>query len=265
MKLFEYEKLTLKDKKNFFKTNYRGTFKYYNNDYNGMSLKELYKLTYEQSILNSNQLEKTNNGLLAKNIRDFGEFSLEKKYVEEHEYFGDSLSPFSQAYIHDFVGPFYFEASMIFNNLQINNSNSYVIYNSADQMMMHYKAVLFGDYQISRKILVEVNQKRIANLGRDIINFSDKIWDDHKTRIVHYVNKYKFMTSSFLRDHLLSTKGKILVKATQDDCIWGVGLSKDDPKLKEYENWKGTNLLGELLTTLRISIDQDKIDFILKI
>lgn len=35
------------------------------------------------------------------------------------------------------------------------------------------------------------------------------------------------------------------------DKIWGIGLSKDDPKAWNKKTWRGRNLLGEALTKVR--------------
>lgn len=42
-----------------------------------------------------------------------------------------------------------------------------------------------------------------------------------------------------------------MVEASPLDKIWGVGLAEDDPKIKHRQNWKGKNLLGEILTRIR--------------
>ena len=39
----------------------------------------------------------------------------------------------------------------------------------------------------------------------------------------------------------------MLVEAAPCDKIWGIGLEKEDEKILDERNWKGTNLLGKCL------------------
>jgi ribA/ribD-fused uncharacterized protein len=55
-----------------------------------------------------------------------------------------------------------------------------------------------------------------------------------------------------LKKVLFSTKGTTLVEAAPNDTIWGIGLSKEDPRALNRETWLGKNLLGEILTNLRV-------------
>ena len=47
---------------------------------------------------------------------------------------------------------------------------------------------------------------------------------------------------------LVQHRGSLLVEAAGNDRIWGVGMRKDDPAIKQRANWKGLNLLGYILT-----------------
>jgi len=43
------------------------------------------------------------------------------------------------------------------------------------------------------------------------------------------------------------TGGKTIVEASPYDKIWGIGLSKDDPRALDRSQWQGTNWLGEAI------------------
>jgi predicted NAD-dependent protein-ADP-ribosyltransferase YbiA (DUF1768 family) len=53
-----------------------------------------------------------------------------------------------------------------------------------------------------------------------------------------------------MKQALLKHYGSLLVEAAPEDCIWGVGLRKDNPLIKDSTNWKGLNLLGYILTDI---------------
>lgn len=56
------------------------------------------------------------------------------------------------------------------------------------------------------------------------------------------------------------TYPKTLVEASPYDQIWGIGLSEDDPKAWNKLTWKGKNLLGEILTTVRDNLLKNGIE-----
>lgn len=49
---------------------------------------------------------------------------------------------------------------------------------------------------------------------------------------------------------LLKQKGCLLVEGAKNDQIWGVGLSTQDPRIRNRSNWAGLNLLGYILTDI---------------
>lgn len=67
-------------------------------------------------------------------------------------------------------------------------------------------------------------------------------------------NKAKFLQNDDILRELLKTVGTTIVEASPDDNIWGIGLSAEDPMAQNRSIWKGTNWLGEVLTSLRDEI-----------
>lgn len=59
---------------------------------------------------------------------------------------------------------------------------------------------------------------------------------------------FQFTQDKKMNRALLEHYGSLLVEAAKNDNIWGVGLSKDNPLIKNRSNWKGLNLLGYILT-----------------
>lgn len=62
---------------------------------------------------------------------------------------------------------------------------------------------------------------------------------------------FQFSQNEELKQQLLLTYPKTLVEASPYDRIWGIGLSENDPKAWNKLTWRGKNLLGEILTTVR--------------
>jgi ribA/ribD-fused uncharacterized protein len=129
-----------------------------------------------------------------------------------------------------------------------------VKYTSTEQHMMYNKAVLFNDLHIAGKILKTSNTKEIKALGRKVRNFDQKVWDQMHTFIVLEGNYEKFIQNENLADILVATEGLELVEASPYDKIWGVGLAVDHPDIIHKDKWRGTNLLGKVLTDVRAEI-----------
>lgn len=151
--------------------------------------------------------------------------------MEKFTYFWKSHSPFSQWYM----------AKFIIDGIE---------FNSAEQYMMYMKAVLFGDEEISQKILKVKMPSQHKALGRKVKNFQQEVWESNCKKIVYDGNYAKFSQNSELKQKLFETKGTI-VEASPVDRIWGVGLSEDDPRIKDRRRWRGKNWLGETLTQVR--------------
>ncbi len=124
-------------------------------------------------------------------------------------------------------------------------------YTSAEQYMMHGKALLFEDQETASKILETPDPKRQKQLGREVKNFDPEVWKDNARRIVYEGNCGKFMQNRELRDALIATGNALLVEAAPDDTVWGIGLAADDERAQAKETWRGRNWLGYVLTLLR--------------
>lgn len=155
------------------------------------------------------------------------------KLGEEYLFFYGQKSPFSQ----------WHKCSFIVQNEE---------FTCTEQYMMYMKARLFEDNKTASIILASgYAPKEHKNHGRMIKNFNQAIWDKNKISIVKTGNFYKFSQNKNLLNILLETKPKILVEASASDLVWGIGLSLDDPNRFDQRQWKGENLLGYILTSLR--------------
>lgn len=126
-----------------------------------------------------------------------------------------------------------------------------IIYNCGEQYMMAQKAILFRDQESFFKILKEQRPRHQQRLGRQIKNFNQEEWDDKKEEIVFKGNLERFSQNPDSLELLLSTGDSILAEASPYDKVWGIGLSENDPRALNIDQWKGQNLLGKALMKVR--------------
>ena len=126
-----------------------------------------------------------------------------------------------------------------------------MIYRTAEHWMMAQKALLFEDKAIFEKIIKSKSPGEAKELGRQVKNFEEDVWNKRRLDIVVSGNVHKFGQDSNLKAFLLSTKDRVLVEASPVDNIWGIGLSADSTDRENPRLWKGLNLLGFSLMTVR--------------
>lgn len=131
-----------------------------------------------------------------------------------------------------------------------------------EQAFMWAKAKYFGDEDIAKAILSETSDPMTCkHLGRMVSNYNDKKWDLVRYSFMYDVNFCKYTQDKELQNKLLDPKfeGKTFVEASPTDKIWGIGLAEGIPDhvLDNENNWKGTNLLGKVITRVRQIIKSD--------
>lgn len=127
-------------------------------------------------------------------------------------------------------------------------------FSSCEQYMMYQKALTFKDAEIAEQILKESHPAPIKMLGRKVKNFDLNVWNSVCFGIVVKGNLAKFSQNPEMLKYLLNTGGKILVEASPQDKIWGIGLSASSPQCDNAALWSGTNLLGFALCCVRIQL-----------
>ena len=175
-------------------------------------------------------------------------------------FFWETKSPFSQWHKSNFVSEhvsFHRGISGEQRDFLKQSLPSQIEFSCAEQFMMYHKAIVFLDREIANKICKTSNAREMKNLGRQIKNYDDDVWKYHRSNVVYAANALKFEQNRQLMDALLDTEETTLVEAAPDDSVWGIGLSADSPEAQERVTWKGKNLLGELLTLLRMETMSD--------
>ncbi|EED16103.1 conserved hypothetical protein [Talaromyces stipitatus ATCC 10500] len=133
------------------------------------------------------------------------------------------------------------------------NGDEEFTYANAEQHMMHRKALLFAGpshpitHQLQKAWKLEPGT--IRDLGRQIPDFSEQMWQQNRYAIVLEGNYLKFSQNGDLRRELLATEDRELVEASPRDRIWGVGFGAAYASENRRE-W-GLNLLGKALMETR--------------
>jgi len=131
-----------------------------------------------------------------------------------------------------------------------------VSYATAEHYMMAEKASLFSESSKANEALIQkivdaTHPQKAKQLGRQVEGFDNDIWNKHRFEIVVKGNVAKFSQNPGLSEFLISTGKRVLVEASPDDNIWGIGLTEDHSDADNPVKWKGTNLLGFALMEAR--------------
>ncbi len=126
-----------------------------------------------------------------------------------------------------------------------------ITYKTAEHYMMAEKARLFNNEEIRQKIIDCKSPAAAKKLGRQVENFNQEVWYQHRYEIVKKANFHKFSQNPALKHFLLQTKKRVLVEASPVDPIWGIGMAEDHDNAHNPKKWRGKNLLGFALMEVR--------------
>ena len=127
-------------------------------------------------------------------------------------------------------------------------------YATAEHYMMAEKAALFDDRATRERVLEATNPGAAKALGREVRNFNEDTWVQHRFDIVVRANRAKFGQNAALGQFLAQTGARVLVEASPVDKIWGIGLAQDDERANDPNAWQGLNLLGFALMQVRAEL-----------
>jgi len=124
-------------------------------------------------------------------------------------------------------------------------------YLTAEQFMMHQKALFFGDEEIAKKIMATDRPDEQKSLGRQVKDFNVDKWSKVCLGIVYKGNYAKFTQNEELKKELMETGDRMIVEASPYDQIWGIGMGENEEGIEDPMNWKGQNLLGWSIMMVR--------------
>ena len=124
-------------------------------------------------------------------------------------------------------------------------------FSSMEQYMMYRKAICFHDSDIADQILKTDNVSHIKELGRLVSGYDENYWNGVRQIVVFEGLIEKFLQNEKKKKKLKGTGEAFLAECAVKDRIWGIGLSMYDPNRFDRAKWKGKNLLGYALMTVR--------------
>jgi len=93
--------------------------------------------------------------------------------------------------------------------------------------MMYHKALLMGDTELAEGITATDTPAKAKQLGREVQNFQQQIWDDNCDRVVEEGNYAKFKQNEQLKAVLLGTGQRALVETSPNDRLWGISFNPE--------------------------------------
>lgn len=127
-------------------------------------------------------------------------------------------------------------------------------YNCAEQYIMEQKALLFGDTDTAKKIMLTDDPQEMRDLGRKVYPYIPNVWNGTRQLVLYRALKAKFLQNPQLLGQLLATGDRLPVECAKSDTVWAVGLRTNDPDVDEPEHWNGQNILGFTLQAVREDI-----------
>ena len=128
------------------------------------------------------------------------------------------IAIFSQWYPSPFTDPSYPDAT----------------FQTAEHYMMYRKAMLFHP-DSADAILKAPSPAEAKRLGRTIPNFDRDKWNAVADDVVERGNWLKFGQREDRQNLVINTGSRILVEASPEDRIWGIGFGADEAEGKEAE------------------------------
>ena len=177
------------------------------------------KLKYEDTMYTVDTIQK-----IPVDLSSIGTF-----HTNTHVYFSGQFSPLSNLYQ---------------CQLPIDGET----YSSVEQYFQTMKCMEQGKESIAKRILAATSSTEAMILGKEVK--CEEGWA--KTTGVGIMEKAITAKLEHVREFaniLKLHKEKLFVESSRH-LIWGIGLPFSDPKKENCDNWKGKNLMGQLLTTL---------------
>ena len=126
-------------------------------------------------------------------------------------------------------------------------------YHCAEQLIQHEKAKLFGDFETEDKILKAKSGLECKQVAYETENYEHDHWISQAAQLCKPGIKAKYEQSNNLKELLLNTGTKIIVKCSKDRN-WGSRVPLGQFNCLSEDKWYGQGILGPLLMEIRCEL-----------
>jgi hypothetical protein len=125
-----------------------------------------------------------------------------------------------------------------------------VEHKSAERFFQYMIADHFNDEAAKKKILEAVNSEAAETAVKNIQNFNEKVWNEHRLEAWKRAQKMKFDQHRDILNLLVLSKG-IYIGVASHDKFFGTGWRKNREESNKPVFWDGENQGGKILMHLR--------------
>ena len=126
-------------------------------------------------------------------------------------------------------------------------------YNSVEQYFQYKKAVLGGHRDVAEQILCSTEPKEQYLFGKKL-NPCDQWNDKLAKQTMEKAIRAKFEQNQELHQEIMKTDNKTFIECNPHDLYWANGLKMTSPAAEDETQWKGQNVLGTILCSVRNSL-----------
>ena len=128
-------------------------------------------------------------------------------------------------------------------------------FNSSEQYYAYHKAMYVNDNTRAAKIL-QVEDPRVIKRISAQIEVPEEAWVIRGTMVMRKGLVAKFQQNPQLKTRLLATGNATLVECTRDS-YWACGISFNSRDVNNPSKWTGKNMQGQLLSEVRMELQED--------
>ena len=124
-------------------------------------------------------------------------------------------------------------------------------FNSVEQCFQYQKVMTTRDKKLADQILCEKDPKQQYYLAKNV-KPDEANWNEQTSKeVMKSVVKAKFEQNPTLKSDLLKTDDKVIIECNPHNHFWANGLRLTDEGAEVSTNWKGQNVLGSILCSVR--------------